>query len=145
MDELTAQLRHGSDTPAAIRTRTVVFSRRGSRQRVERVQAIRMPASLTFHHDLQPAMAGRNASDSQGPWKYTDPDGNDYLLQVVPMERDSTLAESRQPKAVVFQTADGWIRVTPVGHDFSPADLSEAELATLLRVAAGLARGDASQ
>lgn len=76
-------------------------------------------------------------SSSQGPWRYTDPDGNDYILQVVPMERDATLAASRQPKVVVFQTAEGWIRVTPVGHDFSLADLSEAELARLLRVAAG--------
>ena len=81
------------------------------------------------------AMDAKNGS--QGPWRYTDPDGNDYLLQVVPMERDATLAESRQPKAVVFQTAEGWIRVTPVGHDFSPSDLSEADLALLLKVAAG--------
>jgi hypothetical protein len=87
-------------------------------------------------------MIARKDSESQGPWKYTDPDGNDYLLQVVPMEHDSTLAGSRQPKAVVFQTADGWIRVTPVGHDFSPTDLSEAELERLLRVAAGPAVGN---
>lgn len=76
-------------------------------------------------------------SDGVGPWSYTDPDGHQYLLQLVPLEWDPTLAENRQPKAVVFQTADGWIRVTPVGHDFSPADLSKDDLNQLLRVAAG--------
>lgn len=77
------------------------------------------------------------ASNPEGPWKYTDPDGNEYLLQVVPMEYDPTLAENRQPKAVVFQTAEGWIRVTPVGHDFSPSELSKSELDQLLQTAAG--------
>lgn len=84
-------------------------------------------------------MVVNQASNAQGPWKYTDPDGHEYLLQVVPLERDPTLAENRQPKAVVLQTADGWICVTPVGHDFSPADLTEPELDQLLRVAAGRA------
>lgn len=77
------------------------------------------------------------SKNSDGPWMYTDPEGHEYLLQLVPLERDPTLAESRQPKAVVFQTADGWIRVTPVGHDFSPSELSKPELDQLLKVAAG--------
>ena len=82
---------------------------------------------------------------SDGPWTYTDSEGHEYLLQVVPLERDPTLAENRQPKAVVFQTADGWIRVTPVGHDFSPSELSKPELDQLLRVAAGRVSEDVGQ
>lgn len=72
-----------------------------------------------------------------GPWLYTDPNGREYLMQLVPMERDPTLEDSRQPKAVVFQTEEGWIRVTPVGHDFLPEALSASEILVLLQHAAG--------
>jgi hypothetical protein len=77
------------------------------------------------------------SEEPRGPWIYTDPDGRRYLVDVVPGERDSTLEERLQPKAVVFQTDDGWIRVSPVGHDFSPADLTAAEILRLLQCAAG--------
>lgn len=68
---------------------------------------------------------------------YADSAGREYLVQLVPMERDRTLPENMQPKAVVFQTEEGWIRVSPVGHDFSPDDLSSEEIVTLIRHASG--------
>jgi hypothetical protein len=76
-----------------------------------------------------------------GPWIYTDPDGREYLVDLVPLERDPTLEDRLQPKAVVFQTEEGWIRVAPVGHDFSPADLSRPELFRVLQCAAGRPAG----
>lgn len=72
-----------------------------------------------------------------GPWIYEDPDGRRYLIQVVPMERDPTIEEERQPKAVVFQTDEGWMRVTPVGHDFSPQNMTRDDLQRILQFAAG--------
>lgn len=72
-----------------------------------------------------------------GPWIYTDPGGRKYLVDIVPVERDPTLDEGMQPKAVVFQTEEGWIRVSPVGHDFSPQDLSDEEILRILKCAAG--------
>ena len=77
------------------------------------------------------------SEEPRGPWIYTDPDGRRYLVDVVPGERDSTLEERLQPKAVVFQTEEGWLRVSPVGHDFSPADLTPAEILRVLHFAAG--------
>lgn len=82
-------------------------------------------------------MSPSNSQDSPGPWIYKDPDRRKYLIQIVPMEYDPTVDEGLQPKAVVFQTEEGWIRVSPVGHNFSPSDLSQAEIAKLLRHAAG--------
>jgi hypothetical protein len=74
---------------------------------------------------------------STGPWIYEDPDGRRYLVQLVPMEHDPTMEESLQPKAVVFQTDEGWIRVSPVGHDFAPERLTRAQILSLLQHAAG--------
>jgi hypothetical protein len=68
---------------------------------------------------------------------YEDPDGRRYLVQVVPLERDPTIDESRQPKAVVFQTDEGWIRVSPVGHDFQLESLSREQILAILQHAAG--------
>ena len=82
-------------------------------------------------------MDAHDSPPSAGPWMYDDPDGRRYLIQVVPMERDPTVDEDRQPKAVVFQTDEGWIRVSPVGHDFSPEKLSRAEILNILQHAAG--------
>lgn len=76
-----------------------------------------------------------------GPWIYEDPDGRRYLVQVVPMERDLTIEETRQPKAVVFQTDEGWIRVSPVGHDFSPEKLTREQIQSILQYAAGRPEG----
>lgn len=72
-----------------------------------------------------------------GPWIYEDPDGRRYLIQLVPMEHDPTVDETMQPKAVVFQTDEGWIRVSPVGHDFSPEKLSREQIQQILQHAAG--------
>lgn len=87
-------------------------------------------------------MAEQQEAPSAGPWIYKDPDGRRYLVQVVPMERDPTVDERLQPKAVVFQTEEGWIRVSPVGHDFSPERLSRAELLSILQHAAGRPASD---
>jgi hypothetical protein len=78
-----------------------------------------------------------DSEEPRGPWMYTDSLGREYLVQLVPMERDHTLAERLQPKAVVFQTEEGWIRVSPVGHDFSPGELSSSDMALLLKHASG--------
>lgn len=72
-----------------------------------------------------------------GPWIYTDPEGREYLVDQVPMERDATLPPDRQPHAVVFQTEAGWIRAVPVSPGFRFDALTDAERARLLRVAAG--------
>jgi hypothetical protein len=82
-------------------------------------------------------MDERDAVPSGGPWMYEDPDGRRYLVQVVPLEHDRTVDDSRQPKAVVFQTDEGWIRVSPVGHDFALEKLSHAEILNILQHAAG--------
>jgi hypothetical protein len=68
---------------------------------------------------------------------YEDPDGRSYLVQVVPLERDPTVGENLQPKAVVFQTDEGWIRVSPVGHDFELEKLSREQILSILQHAAG--------
>ena len=80
--------------------------------------------------DIQPAT-------SEGPWIYEDPDGRRYLIQVVTLERDPTVDEHLQPKAVVFQTDEGWIRVSPVGHDFAIERLSREQILSILQHAAG--------
>lgn len=72
-----------------------------------------------------------------GPWMYEDPDGRRYLIQIVPLERDLTVEEKLQPKAVVFQTDEGWIRVSPVGHDFELETLSREQILNILQHAAG--------
>lgn len=82
-------------------------------------------------------MSPSSSENSPGPWIYKDPDGRKYLIQIVPMEYDPTVDEGLQPKAVVFQTEEGWIRLSPVGHDFSLSDLSQSEVLKLLRHAAG--------
>jgi hypothetical protein len=68
---------------------------------------------------------------------YEDPDGRRYLIQIVPLERDLTVEEKLQPKAVVFQTDEGWIRVSPVGHDFELETLSREQILNILQHAAG--------
>ena len=83
-----------------------------------------------MNRDIEPAT-------SEGPWIYEDPDGRRYLVQVVPLERDPTVDEDRQPKAVVFQTDEGWIRVSPVGHDFAIERLSREQILSILQHAAG--------
>lgn len=75
----------------------------------------------------------KTGSASGGPWIFEDGIGRRYLVQVVPMERDDTMDESLQPKAVVFQTDEGWIRVSPVGHDFALEELSREEILSILR------------
>ena len=80
---------------------------------------------------------------SPGPWMYEDPDGRSYLVQIVPLERDPTIDESLQPKAVVFQTDEGWIRVSPVGHDFRIESLSREQILAILQHAAGRPVADA--
>lgn len=82
-------------------------------------------------------MSEETPPPSAGPWMYEDPDGRRYLIQVVPLERDPTVDEKLQPKAVVFQTDEGWIRVSPVGHDFQPDRLSREEILSILQHAAG--------
>lgn len=82
-------------------------------------------------------MAQQNAAESGGPWMYEDPDGRRYLVQIVPLEHDPTVADTMQPKAVVFQTGEGWIRVSPVGHDFAIEKLSRSEVLSILQLAAG--------
>ena len=82
-------------------------------------------------------MTESSGQSSGGPWIYEDPDGRRYLVQLVPMEHDPTMEANLQPKAMVFQTDEGWIRVTPVGHDFTPETLSRAEILSLLQHAAG--------
>jgi len=79
---------------------------------------------------------------SPGPWMYQDPDGRRYLVQIVPLEHDPTVEENLQPKAVVFQTDEGWLRVSPVGHDFTLADLSPDEILRILQHAAGRSAAD---
>ncbi len=78
-----------------------------------------------------------SSREPEGPWIYTDPDGRRYLVQIVPLEHDPTLDEDLQPNAVVFETDEGWIRVSPVGHDFSLNHLSGAEVLKILQHAAG--------
>lgn len=75
----------------------------------------------------------RDAHSGGGPWIFEDGAGRRFLVQVVPMERDDTVDESLQPKAVVFQTDEGWIRVSPVGHDFALEELSRDEILSILR------------
>lgn len=82
-------------------------------------------------------MSEQTPAPSAGPWMYEDPDGRSYLIQVVPLERDPTVDEKLQPKAVVFQTDEGWIRVSPVGHDFQLEKLSREEILNILQHAAG--------
>jgi hypothetical protein len=78
-----------------------------------------------------------------GPWIYTDPEGQQYLVDQVPLEFDPTLSEDRQPQAVVFQTEDGWIRVVPVGPGFRFDDIADSDRVRLLRTAAGRPNGEA--
>ena len=75
--------------------------------------------------------------EATGPWIYHDPDARKYLVQIVPMEQDSGLADDLQPNGLVFQTETGWIRVTPVGHDFDPQELGDAEMFKILQLASG--------
>ncbi len=82
-------------------------------------------------------MRAQRSPESEGPWIYKDPDGRKYLVQIVLMEHDPTVGARLQPKAVVFQTEEGWIRVSPVGHDFSPSELSGSEIQKILQHAAG--------
>jgi hypothetical protein len=77
------------------------------------------------------------SSDGEGPWLYKDPNGLEYVIQLVPMEKDPTLDDSLQPQAIVFQSEAGWIRVSPVGHDFLPTELTGAQILAILRNAAG--------
>ena len=82
-------------------------------------------------------MTEQNPAGPAGPWMYEDPDGRRYLIQVVPLEHDPTVDENLQPKAVVFQTDEGWIRASPVGHDFELEKLSRDEILNILQHAAG--------
>src|SRR5687768_8336173 len=75
--------------------------------------------------------------ESKGPWMYSDPDGHEYLVQLVPMEKHGGLPDEQQPSALVFETEGGWLRVTPVGHDFVPQQLSQDQLYRILQIAAG--------
>lgn len=88
------------------------------------------------------AMTDDPEAPSSGPWMYQDPDGRRYLVQIVPLENDPTVDAKLQPKAVVFQTDEGWLRVSPVGHDFTLTDLSPDEILRILQHAAGRADGD---
>lgn len=72
-----------------------------------------------------------------GPWIYNDPKGYRYLVEIVPMEQDPSLDAHLQPRAVVFRTEEGWIRVIPVGHDFTMENLTHAQIREMLRVASG--------
>ena len=82
-------------------------------------------------------MIARDPEAPQGPWIYEDPDGRRYLVQIVPLEHDPTVGDNLQPKAVVFQTDEGWIRVSPVGHDFAIEKLSRTQILSILQLAAG--------
>lgn len=87
-------------------------------------------------------MGTRIPSSSPGPWIYTDPDGQQYLVDQVPLEYDRTLAPDRQLEAVVFQTEQGWIRAIPVGPGFRFDALLDTERIRLLQVAAGRPPGE---
>lgn len=69
----------------------------------------------------------------EGPWIFEDGRGRRYLVQMVPMEHDGTVDAERQPRALVFQTDEGWIRVVPVGHEFALDELSRAQILNILK------------
>jgi hypothetical protein len=93
-------------------------------------QCLSVSAFVPVPYEMMP-------KDSKGPWMYRDPDGHEYLVQLVPMEKHGGLPDEQQPHALVFETEGGWLRVTPVGHDFDPQQLSDEQLYRILRLAAG--------
>jgi CheY-like chemotaxis protein len=73
-------------------------------------------------------------------WLFTDPSDRRWVLYLVPLERDATLSEEEQPKALVMTCDDGWPFVVPVGPGFAVEQLSMQSLARLVSVAEGDAR-----